>query len=41
MTSSLTDISSHEYVAKQRAPNEKIYNKKMADFKDWYNEEVY
>ncbi|CAG8762993.1 13484_t:CDS:1, partial [Funneliformis caledonium] len=29
------------YVTKQRAPNEEIYNEKMADFKDWYNEEVY
>ncbi|CAG8740692.1 32144_t:CDS:1, partial [Racocetra persica] len=27
------------YVAKQHAPNEKIYNERMADFKDWYNEE--
>ncbi|CAG8754786.1 uncharacterized protein OCT59_029913 [Rhizophagus irregularis] len=30
-----------KYVAKQRAPNEEVYNKRMADFKDWYNEEVY
>ena len=29
------------YVAKQRAPDEKTYNERMADFKDWYNEEVY
>ena len=29
------------YVAKQWAPDEKIYNERMADFKDWYNEEVY
>ncbi|CAG8624331.1 25542_t:CDS:1, partial [Gigaspora rosea] len=29
------------YVAKQRAPNEEAYNERMADFKDWYNEEVY
>src|SRR3954464_6714831 len=29
------------YVAKQRAPNEETYNERMADFKDWYNEEVY
>jgi hypothetical protein len=29
------------YVAKQRAPNEEVYNERMADFKDWYNEEVY
>ena len=29
------------YVAKQRAPNEKAYNERMADYKDWYNEEVY
>ena len=29
-----------KYVAKQRAPNEKVYNERMADFKDWYNEEV-
>ena len=30
-----------KYVAKQRASNEEVYNEKMADFKDWYNEEVY
>jgi hypothetical protein len=30
-----------KYVAKQRASNEKVYNERMADFKDWYNEEVY
>ena len=30
-----------KYVAKQRAPNEEVYNERMADFKDWYNEEVY
>ncbi|CAG8742229.1 16218_t:CDS:1, partial [Racocetra persica] len=29
------------YVAKQRVPNENIYNERIADFKDWYNEEVY
>ena len=29
------------YVAKQRTPNEETYNERMADFKDWYNEEVY
>ena len=29
------------YVAKQQAPNEEVYNERMADFKDWYNEEVY
>ncbi|CAG8792523.1 45586_t:CDS:1, partial [Gigaspora margarita] len=29
------------YVAKQRTSNEETYNKRMADFKDWYNEEVY
>ena len=29
------------YVAKQRASNEEVYNERMADFKDWYNEEVY
>src|ERR1044072_3105944 len=29
------------YVAKQRAPNEEAYTERMADFKDWYNEEVY
>ncbi len=29
------------YVAKQRASNEKVYNERMVDFKDWYNEEVY
>ena len=29
------------YVAKQRIPNEETYNERMADFKDWYNEEVY
>ena len=29
------------YVAKQRAPNEEVYNERMADFKDWYNKEVY
>ncbi|CAG8732765.1 uncharacterized protein OCT59_013840 [Rhizophagus irregularis] len=31
----------YRYVAKQRAPNEKVYNERMADFEDWYNEEVY
>jgi len=30
-----------KYVAKQRASNEEAYNERMADFKDWYNEEVY
>ncbi len=30
-----------KYVAKQRAPNEEVYNERMADFKDWYNKEVY
>ena len=30
-----------KYVAKQRAPNKEVYNERMADFKDWYNEEVY
>ncbi|CAG8752775.1 25576_t:CDS:1, partial [Racocetra persica] len=29
------------YVAKQRVSNEETYNERMADFKDWYNEEVY
>ncbi len=29
------------YVAKQRASNEKAYNERMADFKDWYNKEIY
>ncbi|CAG8623731.1 12170_t:CDS:1, partial [Funneliformis caledonium] len=29
------------YIAKQRALNEEIYNERMADFKDWFNEEVY
>ncbi|RHZ78627.1 hypothetical protein Glove_158g92 [Diversispora epigaea] len=29
------------YVAKQRVPNEETYKERMADFKDWYNEEVY
>ncbi|CAG8468406.1 3547_t:CDS:2 [Acaulospora morrowiae] len=29
------------YVAKQHVPNEETYNERMADFKDWYNEEVY
>ena len=29
------------YVAKQRAPNEEVYNERMADFKDWYNDKVY
>jgi predicted ATPase len=29
------------YVAKQRAPNEEVYNERMADYIDWYNEEVY
>ncbi|CAG8545802.1 11165_t:CDS:1 [Ambispora gerdemannii] len=29
------------YVARQRVPNEETYNERMADFKDWYNEEVY
>ncbi|CAG8535362.1 8135_t:CDS:2, partial [Racocetra fulgida] len=29
------------YVAKQHTPNEKTYNERMADFKDWYNEEIY
>ncbi|CAG8586473.1 7840_t:CDS:2 [Paraglomus occultum] len=27
--------------AKKRAPNEETYNERMADFKDWYNEEIY
>ena len=30
-----------KYVAKQRVPNEEVYNERMADFKDWYNKEVY
>jgi hypothetical protein len=30
-----------KYVAKQRAPNKEVYNERMVDFKDWYNEEVY
>src|SRR2546421_4132308 len=29
-----------KYIAKQRAPNEDAYNGRMADYKDWYNEEV-
>jgi hypothetical protein len=29
------------YVAKQWAPNEEAYNERIADYKDWYNEEVY
>src|SRR5437763_16802763 len=29
------------YVSKQRAPNEKAYNERMADYKDWYNKKVY
>ena len=29
------------YIAKQWASNEKAYNERMADYKDWYNEEVY
>ncbi|CAG8747963.1 4000_t:CDS:1, partial [Funneliformis caledonium] len=29
------------YVVKQRAPNKKAYNERMADYKDWYTEEVY
>ena len=29
------------YVAKQRAPNEETYNERIADFKVWYNEEIY
>ena len=28
-------------VAKRLAPNEDEYNKRMEDYKDWYNEEVY
>jgi hypothetical protein len=28
-------------VAKRLAPNEDVYNKRMEDYKDWYNEEVY
>uniref|UniRef100_U9T858 Uncharacterized protein n=1 Tax=Rhizophagus irregularis (strain DAOM 181602 / DAOM 197198 / MUCL 43194) TaxID=747089 RepID=U9T858_RHIID len=27
------------YIAKQRSPNEEVYNERMADFKDWYNKE--
>jgi DNA polymerase III delta prime subunit len=30
-----------KYIAKQRSPNKKTYNERMADFKNWYNEEVY
>ena len=30
-----------QFVAKKRVPDEKVYNERMADFKDWYNEEVY
>src|SRR5271170_1584720 len=29
------------YVAKQRTPDEITYTERMADYKDWYNEEVY
>ena len=29
------------YVAKQCTPNEETYNERMANFKDWYNEEIY
>ncbi|CAG8731623.1 9474_t:CDS:1, partial [Acaulospora colombiana] len=29
------------YIAKQRVPNKETYNERMADFKDWYNEEIY
>ena len=29
------------YVAKQRTPDEATYTERMADYKDWYNEEVY
>ncbi|CAG8745256.1 7838_t:CDS:2 [Gigaspora margarita] len=36
------DLDDHcRYVAKQQAPNEEAYNERMADFKDWYNEEIY
>jgi hypothetical protein len=27
-------------VAKRLAPNEEVYTERMADYKDWYNEEV-
>ena len=30
-----------QFVAKKQAPDKKVYNERMADFKDWYNEEVY
>ncbi|KAF0395878.1 hypothetical protein F8M41_010191 [Gigaspora margarita] len=30
-----------KYVAKQRALNEKTYNKNIVDFKNWYNEKIY
>src|SRR5437762_13545458 len=30
-----------QFVAKKQVPDEKVYNERMADFKDWYNEEVY
>ena len=30
-----------QFVAKKWALDEKVYNERMADFKDWYNEEVY
>jgi len=29
------------YIAKQWALNKKVYNERMVDYKDWYNEEVY
>ena len=28
-------------VAKRLVPNEEVYNEKMEDYKDWYNEEVF
>jgi hypothetical protein len=30
-----------QFIAKKRTPNENAYNDRMADFKDWYNDEVY
>ncbi len=30
-----------KYVVKQRISNEKVYNERIVDFKDWYNEKVY
>lgn len=30
-----------QFVAKKRTPDEKVYNERMADFRDWYNGEVY